>query len=224
MFDTVPEIPAYTSPFPYHYSKLSEKSYIFIIGSYSTGQITLPNHPASSSGTGSASAMASGDLLRVLPGETIPADGQIITGTTAVDQSIMTGESLPVDKTAGQSVFCGTFNGFGSIDIEATNVGEDSSLKKLIRMVREAEESKAPMQRIADIWTVWLVPIALIIAVAAFFILRLTGTELTAALNRAVTVLVVFCPCALALATPTAIIAAIGQAARHGESLNQAKH
>ena len=157
-----------------------------------------------------------GDLLRILPGETIPVDGKIVSGDTSVDQSIMTGESLPVDKTVGEAVFCGTLNCFGSIDIEATAVGEDSSLQKLIRMVREAEDKKAPLQRIADKWAVWLVPIALLIAGGAFIITWALGYEIMVSLNRAVTVLVVFCPCALALATPTAIMAAIGQATKHG--------
>ena len=148
------------------------------------------------------------DILRVLPGEMIPVDGKIIFGNSSVDQSIMTGESLPIDKTIGDEVFCGTVNCDGSIDIIATKIGEDSSLQKLIRMVKEAEENKAPMQRIVDKWAGWLVPAALIIAIAAYFI--------TSDIIRAVTVLVVFCPCALALATPTSIMAAVGQAAKHG--------
>lgn len=148
------------------------------------------------------------DVLRILPGETIPVDGVIVSGETSVDQSIMTGESLPVDKRAGEEVFCGTINRFGAIDIRATKVGQDSSLQKLIRMVREAEEKKAPMARIADKAASWLVPVALIIAVITGFV--------TQDIVRAVTVLVVFCPCALVLATPTAIMAAIGQATKHG--------
>lgn len=148
------------------------------------------------------------DILRVLPGEMIPVDGKIIFGNSSVDQSIMTGESLPIDKTIGDEVFCGTVNCDGSIDIIATKIGKDSSLQKLIRMVKEAEENKAPMQRIVDKWAGWLVPAALIIAVAAYFI--------TSDIIRAVTVLVVFCPCALALATPTSIMAAVGQAAKNG--------
>lgn len=148
------------------------------------------------------------DILRVLPGETIPVDGKIIFGNSSVDQSIMTGESLPIDKAIDDEVFCGTLNCDGSIDIIATKVGEDSSLQKLIRMVKEAEENKAPMQRIVDKWAGWLVPAALIIAVIAYF--------LTSDIIRAVTVLVVFCPCALALATPTSIMAAVGQASKHG--------
>lgn len=148
------------------------------------------------------------DILRVLPGETIPVDGVIIDGETSVDQSIMTGESLPVDKYSGDEVFCGTLNRFGAIDIKATNVGQDSSLQKLIRMVQEAENKQAPMQRIADKCASWLVPVALIIAIVTGFA--------TGDIVRAVTVLVVFCPCALVLATPTAIMAAIGQATKHG--------
>jgi len=155
-----------------------------------------------------AAEIKAGDILRVLPGETIPVDGEIISGETSVDQSVMTGESLPVDKGAGDAVFCGTLNRFGAVDICATKVGEDSSLQKLIRMVKEAEDKKAPMQRIADKWASWLVPVALLIAVASFIIQR--------DIVVAVTVLVVFCPCALVLATPTAIMAAIGQATKHG--------
>lgn len=149
-----------------------------------------------------------GDILRIFPGETIPVDGLILVGETSIDQSVMTGESLPVDKTAGDTVFCGTINRFGSIDIEATKVGEDSSLQRLIRMVEDAEKNQAPTQRIADKWASWLVPVALIIAFIAYFV--------TKDIIRAVTVMVVFCPCALVLATPTAIMAAIGQATKHG--------
>ena len=149
-----------------------------------------------------------GDILRILPGETVPVDGRIISGETSVDQSVMTGESLPVDKGVGDEVFCGTLNCFGTVDILATEVGEDSSLQKLIRLVQEAEGKQAPMQRIADRWASWLVPVALVIALGAYVF---TGKIVTA-----VTVLVVFCPCALVLATPTAIMAAIGQATKRG--------
>lgn len=148
------------------------------------------------------------DILRILPGETIPVDGEIIRGSTSIDQAVMTGESLPVDKAPGDRVFCGTINRFGAVDIRAAKVGEDSSLQKVIRMVREAEDKKAPMERIADKWATWLVPVALLIAV-------ITGVA-SKDIVRAVTVLVVFCPCALVLATPTAVMAAIGQAAKYG--------
>lgn len=155
-----------------------------------------------------AEEIRQGDILRILPGETITVDGTIINGETSVDQSIMTGESLPVDKGVGEEVFCGTINRFGSIDISATKVGENSSLQKLIHMVQDAENKQAPMQRIADRVASWLVPVALLIAILAYVF---TGNIVTA-----VTVLVVFCPCALVLATPTAIMAAIGQATKHG--------
>lgn len=155
-----------------------------------------------------AEKIVKGDMLRILPGETVSVDGVIVSGETSVDQSIMTGESLPVDKAVGDTVFCGTINRFGAIDIRATKVGEDSSLQKLIRMVQEAEDKKAPMARIADRVASWLVPVAMLVAVIA-------GIA-TQDIVRAVTVLVVFCPCALVLATPTAIMAAIGQAAKHG--------
>ena len=149
-----------------------------------------------------------GDILRVLPGETIPADGRLASGETSVDQSVMTGESLPVDKGVGDGVFCGTLNCFGAIDREVHREGEDTSLRQMIRLLQEAENRQAPMQRIADRCASWLVPAALLIALGAYIA---AGNIVTA-----VTVLVVFCPCALVLATPTAIMAAIGQAAKHG--------
>ena len=149
-----------------------------------------------------------GDTLRILPGESVPVDGEIINGTTSLDQSIMTGESLPIDKGVGDEVFCGTMNMYGAIDIKATSLGENSSLQKLIDLVKAADENQAPTQRIADKWATWLVPVALIIAIAAWLA---TGN-----IERGVTVLVVFCPCALILATPTAIMAAIGQATKYG--------
>ena len=149
-----------------------------------------------------------GDTLRILPGENVPVDGEIISGTSSIDQSIMTGESLPIDKGVGDEVFCGTMNMYGAIDIKATSLGENSSLQKLIDLVKAADEKQAPTQRIADKWATWLVPVALLIAIAAWLI--------TGDIERGVTVLVVFCPCALILATPTAIMAAIGQATKYG--------
>ena len=149
-----------------------------------------------------------GDTLRILPGESVPVDGEIISGTSSLDQSIMTGESLPIDKEVGDEVFCGTMNMYGAIDIKATSLGENSSLQKLIDLVKAADEKQAPTQRIADKWATWLVPVALIIAIVAWIA---TGN-----IERGVTVLVVFCPCALILATPTAIMAAIGQATKYG--------
>ena len=155
-----------------------------------------------------------GDILRILPGETIPVDGVILRGETSVDQSVMTGESLPVDKQAGDSVYSGTVNRFGTIDMEAVKVGEDSSLQRLIRMVEEADGKVAPTQRIADKWASWLVPVALLLAIISGVAKYFMGDP--DFLLVAVTMLVVFCPCALVLATPTAVMAAIGQATKHG--------
>ena len=153
-------------------------------------------------------SIQSGDYLRILPGETMPVDGRIINGETTVDQSIMTGESIPVDKIIDDDVFGGTINCFGAIDIIATKVGEDSSIQKMIQLIKNAEQKQAPIQRIADIVASRLVPIALMIACIGYLV---TGNIIVG-----VTVLVVFCPCALVLATPTAVMAAIGQATKHG--------
>ena len=152
--------------------------------------------------------IAPGDVVRILPGEVSPVDGVIVAGASSFDQSVMTGESLPVDKSVGDEVCGGAVNRFGPVDVRALRPGGDSALRRLIRMVRDAENDQAPTQRIADKWASLLVPVALLIALAAWLV---TGDVV-----RAVTVLVVFCPCALVLATPTAIAAAIGQAARHG--------
>ncbi len=149
-----------------------------------------------------------GDIVRILPGETIPIDGSVISGESSIDQSAMTGESIPVDKTIGDCVYSGTINRFGALDIRTEKIAADSSLQKLIRLVKEADGKKAPMARIADTAASYLVPIALLTAVITFIV--------TKDIERAVTILVVFCPCALVLATPTAIMAAIGQATRHG--------
>ena len=149
-----------------------------------------------------------GDLLRVLPGETIPVDGTIRAGETSVNQAVMTGESLPVDKAPGNGVSSGTVNQFGSFDMEATRVGEDSSLQRMIRLVQSADAGKAKIVGIADRWATWIVVIALSAAALTWLI--------SGEIIRAVTILVVFCPCALVLATPTAIMAAIGNATKHG--------
>lgn len=148
------------------------------------------------------------DILRILPGEKIPVDGIILNGETSIDQSIMTGESIPVDKIVNDEVFAGTINKFGSIDIKAVKVGEDSSIQKLITLVKETENKQASIHRIADKVASWLVPLSMITAI----IVGIATNDIV----RAVTILVVFCPCALVLATPTAIMAGIGQATKHG--------
>ncbi|MFI3175547.1 MAG: cation-translocating P-type ATPase [Bacillota bacterium] len=156
------------------------------------------------------------DILRVFPGESFPADGTIILGTTTIDQSIMTGESLPIDKSVGDEVFTGTINRFGSVDIKVTKSFANSSLQKMIQLVEDAENQKAPTQKIVDKWAGVLVPMACIIAIVTYFIFSFLFNRPDDALIRSVTVLVVFCPCALALATPTSIMAAIGQATKNG--------
>lgn len=149
-----------------------------------------------------------GDILRVLPGETVPVDGIILSGQTSVNQAVMTGESLPVDKTVGDEVSSGTVNQFGSFEMRATKVGEDSSIQRMIRLVQSADAGKAKIVGIADRWATWIVVIALSAAALTWLI--------SGQIIRAVTILVVFCPCALVLATPTAIMAAIGNATKHG--------
>ncbi len=149
-----------------------------------------------------------GDILRVLPGETISVDGVIISGQTSINQAVMTGESMPVDKTEGDSVSSGTVNQFGSFEMRATKVGDDSSIQRMIRLVQSVDAAKAKIVGIADRWATWIVIIALTAAAITWFI--------TGEIIRAVTILVVFCPCALVLATPTAIMAAIGNATKHG--------
>ena len=156
-----------------------------------------------------------GDIIRVMPGEIISVDGIIKEGFSSIDQSILTGESLPVDKTVGDEVFCGSMNCFGSIDIIAKDV-ENSSLQKFIDLVERAEKEQTPMQTVIDRLAVKLVPTALLIAIATFAIMMLSNFDLYTSINRAVTVLVVFCPCALFLSTPTAVMASIGQASKHG--------
>jgi heavy metal translocating P-type ATPase len=149
-----------------------------------------------------------GALLRVLPGETVPVDGVILSGQTSVNQAVMTGESLPVDKTVGDEVSSGTVNQFGAFEMRATKVGEDSSIQRMIRLVQSADAGKAKIVGLADRWATWVVVIALTAAVLTYLVTR--------QIIRSVTILVVFCPCALVLATPTAIMAAIGNATTHG--------
>lgn len=149
-----------------------------------------------------------GDVLRVLPGETIPVDGVILSGQTSINQAVMTGESLPVDKAAGDDVSSGTVNQFGSFDMKATKVGDDSSIQRMIKLVQSVDAGKARIVSIADRWATWIVVIALTAAALTWIF--------SGQIIRAVTILVVFCPCALVLATPTAIMAAIGNATKHG--------
>ena len=156
----------------------------------------------------SAEKVAVGDILKVLPGEIIPADGVIISGKTSVNQSVVTGESMPVDKSEGDNVASGTVNQFGAFEMRTEKAGDDSSIQRMIRLVQSADAGKAKIVGIADRWATWIVVIALSAAGLTWFF--------TGEIIRAVTILVVFCPCALVLATPTAIMAAIGNATKHG--------
>lgn len=155
-----------------------------------------------------AEEVSIGDVVRVLPGESIPVDGVIVAGQTSIDQSVMTGESLPVDKGEGDEVRSGTVNRFGAFDLRATKVGEDSSIARMVKLVQSADADKAKIVRIADRWATWIVVIALTAAALTWLV--------TGEIIRAVTILVVFCPCALVLATPTAIMAAIGNVTKFG--------
>jgi heavy metal translocating P-type ATPase len=154
-----------------------------------------------------------GQTLHVLPGETIPVDGIILSGQTSVNQAVMTGESMPVDKMTGDEVSSGTVNQFGAFTMKATKVGEDSSIQRMIRLVQSADAGKAKIVGLADRWATWIVVIALTAALLTWLI--------SGKIIRAVTILVVFCPCALVLATPTAIMAAIGNVTKHGFLVSQ---
>ncbi|NLN97554.1 MAG: cation-translocating P-type ATPase [Eubacteriaceae bacterium] len=149
-----------------------------------------------------------GDYLRVLPGETVPVDGIITSGATSINQSVLTGESLPEDKNIGDSVSSGSLNQYGTFEMEATRVGADSSIQRMVCLVESADTGKAKITHLADRWATWIVVIALLSAVITYLV--------TGQIIRSVTILVVFCPCALVLATPTAIVAAIGNASKQG--------
>lgn len=157
-----------------------------------------------------------GDTIIVLAGETIPTDGVITSGSAAVDQSVMTGESIPVDKTAGDTVISGTVNRTGVFEYKASAAAADSSLQKMIDLARQADENKAPIVTLADKWAAWLVIAAFTAAVLAFFVNWAVLSDPYGAFLRAVAVLVVVCPCAFILATPTAIMAGIGNASKYG--------
>ncbi|BDC92128.1 cation-translocating P-type ATPase [Treponema bryantii] len=157
-----------------------------------------------------------GDILQVRAGESIPVDGKIIEGSTSIDQSAMTGESIPVEKNPGDLVMSGTINQNGSILIEAVKTAGDSSLQRMIKLAEAADAQKAKIVRKANVWAAWLVVISLTTAIVAGTIIGNTHNDFWLGFTRAVTVLVVFCPCAFVLATPTAISAGIGNASKHG--------
>lgn len=157
-----------------------------------------------------------GDILQVRAGESIPVDGKIIEGSTSIDQSAMTGESIPVEKNPGDLIMSGTINQNGSILIEAVKTAGDSSLQRMIMLAEAADAQKAKIVRKANVWAAWLVVISLTTAIIAGYIIGNAHNDFWLGFTRAVTVLVVFCPCAFVLATPTAISAGIGNASKHG--------
>src|SRR5205807_3329873 len=154
-----------------------------------------------------------GDKVRVRPGEKIPVDGEVLEGGSAVDESMLTGESLPVEKGPGSKVIGATVNATGTFLFRATRVGRDTTLAQIVRLVEEAQGSRAPMQRLADTVSSYFVPAILIVAALTFVGWILLGPEprLTLALQAAIAVLIIACPCALGLATPTAIMVGTGK-------------
>lgn len=176
--------------------------------------------------------VAVGDIVRIRPGEKIPVDGVVVSGNTSIDESMLTGESLPVDKTTGDSVIGATLNTTGSVQIRTTAVGDDTALAQIIRLVEDAQGSKVPMQRLADKVSSVFVPIVIVGAFATFVLWAIFGPSsenLTMAITTTIAVLIIACPCALGLATPTAVMVGTGRAAElgilisNGDALQQAR-
>jgi Cu+-exporting ATPase len=166
-----------------------------------------------------------GDRLRVRPGESVPVDGVVIEGHTAVDESMVTGESMPVEKEAGTKVIGGTINGTGSLIMRAEKVGADTMLARIVHMVAEAQRSRAPIQRLADIVSAWFVPAVIVVAVAAFIAWMIWGPPpaFAYALVASVSVVIIACPCALGLATPMSIMVGVGKGATAGVLIKNAE-
>jgi Cu+-exporting ATPase len=159
-----------------------------------------------------------GDRLRVRPGEKIPVDGSVIEGNSSVDESMLTGEPIPVEKLAGDRVIGATINGTGSLVIEADRVGADTMLSQIVHMVANAQRSRAPIQKLADIVAGYFVPAVVLVAIVTFFVWAAVGPEpaMAFAIINAVAVLIIACPCALGLATPMSIMTATGKGASMG--------
>lgn len=163
-----------------------------------------------------------GDIILVRPGERLPVDGIVTDGVSSIDESMLTGESIPVEKTVGSQVFGATINGTGAVYYQATKVGADTALSQIIRMVRDAQGSKAPIARLADTVSGYFVPIVMGIAVITFLLWLATGHTVSFAMTTAVSILVIACPCALGLATPIAIMVGTGKGATYGILFRQA--
>jgi Cu+-exporting ATPase len=157
-----------------------------------------------------------GDIIIVKPGEKIPVDGEVVSGYTAIDESMLTGESMPVEKKAGDKVYAASINGNGQINFRATKVGADTALAQIIRLVEEAQGSKAPIAQMADIVSGYFVPIVFAIAVLSAAAWLISGKDIVFVLQIFIAILVIACPCALGLATPTAIMVGTGKGAEHG--------
>ena len=157
-----------------------------------------------------------GDIILVRPGEKIPVDGEVTAGSSTVDESMVTGESVPVSKKPGDEVIGATINGSGSFQLRASRVGKDTVLAQIVQLVQAAQASKAPIQQLADRITAWFVPAVMVIAIATFLFWFLVANNLSFAITAAVSVLIIACPCALGLATPTSIIVATGKGAERG--------
>jgi copper-(or silver)-translocating P-type ATPase len=170
-------------------------------------------------------AIKSGDRLRVRPGEKVPVDGEVVDGRSAVDESMLTGEALPVEKTAGAKVTGGTLNGSGAFIMRAERVGRDTMLARIVEMVAEAQRSRAPIQRLADVVAGYFVPAVVGVAVLAFILWSLFGPPpaMAFALVAAVSVLIIACPCALGLATPMSIMVGTGRGAQMGVLIKNAE-
>lgn len=168
-------------------------------------------------------AVRSGDRVLVRPGERIPVDGTVVEGTSAVDEALLTGESLPQDRGPGDRVIGGSVNGNGLLTVEATAVGADATLSRIITLVEQAQTGKAPVQKMVDRVSAVFVPVVVVLAALSFFGWWLIGGSLEAGFVAAVSVLVIACPCALGLATPTALMVGTGVAARHGILIRDAQ-
>ena len=166
-----------------------------------------------------------GDLLRIRPGEKIPVDGVVVEGHSSVDESMISGEPVPVEKTAGEKVTGATVNGTGALIMRAERVGRDTMLSQIVRMVSEAQRSRAPIQKLADQVSGWFVPAVVVVAIATFIIWSIVGPEprLSHALVNAIAVLIIACPCALGLATPMSIMVGTGRGAQAGVLVKNAE-
>jgi len=169
--------------------------------------------------------VAAGDRLRVRPGESVPVDGEVLEGRTSIDESMVTGESMPVTKEVGAGVIGGTMNQSGSFVMRADKVGRDTMLARIVQMVADAQRSRAPIQRLADQVSGWFVPLVIVVAVLAFFAWSIWGPEprFTFGLIAAVSVLIIACPCALGLATPMSIMVGVGRGAQAGVLIKNAE-